>query len=99
MTTTVTWESWSAAEHRWKARHPIAARSKGWHQRMLAEISGQLGGARRPAPPVHDYDLERSECQHCEVELIQGSCDEAPFADVEMCPNCGRCHHRDWWHG
>lgn len=99
MTDTVTWEDWSAAEQQWKADHPIAGRGKGWRQRMLSEISGQFGGAGRPTPPRDPDMYVTAECEACDVELMRGSCPDEPFAEVESCPNCGRCYHDGYWHG
>ena len=75
----VTWETWSAAEARWKAEHPIPKRGPGLRKRMLAEISEQLGEARRPSPPVRDdYPDYESICQGC------GKTNYDPAAFVEF---------------
>jgi hypothetical protein len=79
MKAVVTWETWSAAEARWKAEHPIPHLGRGWRKRMLAEISEQLGGAQRPSPPVGDDSPDyESICQGCGTTI----CDSA--ASVEF---------------
>jgi transposase, IS30 family len=73
MKAVVTWETWSAAEARWKAEHPIPDRGRDWREQMLAEISQQLGGAQRPSPPGPSRYLTEDQRVHIADRLREGA--------------------------